>query len=342
MRCGACMSPAISAIAWRWLWVSAKPKPASARRLQRAGADEDPAGPPAAARPHQRDGELGGQDLVIGEALARRHRGIEIGGAFWRMGGGDRLAPARPEAAFAPCRVEPFRQLRRALQRRRDGPCDEARGEAGGQLVDRLDRPHLLGLVRRDDIVGVGHLRHAVVVLDLAADHPLGADRQEALQVVALDVEIDQHQRARRIADEHPIGPPPNPGLVTFDLGLDRNDRAGRPIARVERADLRRGAAVDDPRRQVPQQIDDIGAGGALDEAPELRPDAGQCRHRGEERVEEGGTHGGIDNRESRLTMEPRMAISRMPFQPLTPTLSPQAGRGSDAAAIKAPRPPRA
>jgi hypothetical protein len=41
----------------------------------------------------------------------------------------------------------------------------------------------------------------------------------------------------------------------------------------------------------VPQQIDDERPGGALDQAPELRPDSRQRGHWGEQPIEQGGTH---------------------------------------------------
>ena len=59
-------------------------------------------------------------------------------------------------------------------------------------------------------------------------------------------------------------------------------------LAVFQLGDRRRGAAVDEAGRQVPQQIDDERPGGALDQPAELRPDAGQRGHRGEKPVEEG------------------------------------------------------
>ena len=140
-------------------------------------------------------------------------------------------------------------------------------------------------------MIGMDDLRHAVVILDAAADDPLGADRQQATQLVALSVEIDQHQGAAAVRDKHPRRTPPDARLVALDLGLHGDDRSLRPVARMQRSDGRRGAAIDEAHWQVPQQIDDIGAGGALDEPAELRPDAGQHRHRREQPVEKGGTH---------------------------------------------------
>ena len=79
------------------------------------------------------------------------------------------------------------------------------------------------------------------------------------------------------------------------------------------------GAAVRsiNPGRQMPQQIDNSGAGGALDQFRERRPDAGQRRHRREQPVENGGTHRsiyGLPN--AGLTLRLSMAISVGPCQP--------------------------
>ena len=109
--------------------------------------------------------------------------------------------------------------------------------------------------------------------------------------MVALHVEIDEGQGAGAVAAQHPVGPAAEAGLVALDPRLDGDDRVG-PVARIEGADRGRGAAVDEPHRQMPQQVDDQRARRLLDQAAELRPDAGQHRHRREQRVEKGGAHG--------------------------------------------------
>ena len=88
----------------------------------------------------------------------------------------------------------------------------------------------------------------------------------------------------------HPVGAAAETGLVTLDPDLQRDDGVG-PVAWVELADPWRGTAIDNTRWEMPQQIHDEGAGGALDQAPELRPDAGQDRNRRKQPVEKGGTH---------------------------------------------------
>jgi len=62
---------------------------------------------------------------------------------------------------------------------------------------------------------------------------------------------------------------------VTLDPDLQRDDGIG-PVAWVELADRRRGTAIDNTRWKMPQQIDDEGAGGALDQAPSCGPIPGK------------------------------------------------------------------
>src|SRR5439155_10181414 len=205
--------------------------------------------------------------------------------------------PTRPMAPCAQRRVEPFRYLRQALQSSPDGLCHHPRREPGGQRIDRLNRFDLLGLVRRDDIIGMRDLWPAVVVIDRAADDALGADRQQPLQMVAFDAEINEAQRAGAVRAVDPIGAPAKTGFMPLDADLQRDDWA-RPVARIELAERRRGAAIDDPDRQMPQPIDAERAGGALDEPAELRSDAGQYRDRRKEPIEQSGAHPASDNHE--------------------------------------------
>ena len=143
------MSAAISASAWRW-----RRSARSRARLRPAPAsapvpDERPALLPPPARAHQRHRELAGQDLVIGEALARRAGGREIGfGALRRMDDCGPPRASRPDAALAQApgrsiRAAPARARRRAVDR----PLHDPRRQAGGQRVDRLDRLQPVELV---------------------------------------------------------------------------------------------------------------------------------------------------------------------------------------------------
>ena len=163
------------------------------------------------------------------------------------------------------------------------------------------------------------HLRRAVVELDLAADDALGADREEAGEIVAFDVEIDERQDAGVVGAHHPVGAPAHAGLVRLDPDLEGHDAVG-----FERRDRRRGAAVDDARRQVPQQIDDERPRQPLEQAPELRPDAGERRHRRKEPVEDGGTQGRVDPTEVRADSGTEDVYIPLATPPRAPSCQPQ------------------
>jgi hypothetical protein len=133
----------------------------------------------------------------------------------------------------------------------------------------------------------MGDLRRAAVVLDLAADDAGGADRQGLLQVVDARMEEHQLDRTGIVAADHLVG---RAGAARRDMSLDAQ-RQGRDHAVRRGRDLGGEAAVDQARRQVPQQVDDVRAGQLLDQLAEPRPDAGQRRDRGEQREQDLRTH---------------------------------------------------
>ena len=51
-------------------------------------------------------------------------------------------------------------------------------------------------------MIGVRYLRQAAVIFDAAADDAFCARRQQALQLIALHIEIDKRQGARAIAEQ--------------------------------------------------------------------------------------------------------------------------------------------
>ena len=109
--------------------------------------------------------------------------------------------------------------------------------------------------------VRVSHLRHAAVELDAAADDALGADRQQPRKLIALHVEIDQASRSRCCRCTAPGKAGAQARLMCLDAHRDRRD----PV-RLERADRRRGAPVDDAARQMPDEVEDERAGEALEQ----------------------------------------------------------------------------
>ena len=68
--------------------------------------------------PGEGEGHLVGQHLVIGEALARRRVGGQIGRTVGRMGLGEGGAPAGPVAGPQQARLDPFGKFRRAAPAR--------------------------------------------------------------------------------------------------------------------------------------------------------------------------------------------------------------------------------
>ena len=67
--------------------------------------------------------------------------------------------------------------------------------------------------------------------------------------------------------------------------------RKGRDLMGLQFLDRRRGTTVDDAARQMPQEIEHQRPGEALEQLCQLRADAGKCRQRREQLVEDGGTH---------------------------------------------------
>src|SRR5690349_13447942 len=132
----------------------------------------------------------------------------------------------------------------------------------------------------------MGHLRHSAVELDAAADQTIGTDREQPRNLIALHVEIGEGQRPGIVCAEHPIGSSPEAGLMRLDT-----DSQCRDAVRLELPDRRRSTPVDDPRGQMPEEVEDQRTGEALEELGRLRADAGQRRYWRKELVEDGGTH---------------------------------------------------
>ena len=67
--------------------------------------------------------------------------------------------------------------------------------------------------------------------------------------------------------------------------------RKGRDLVRLQFPDRRRGTAVDNACRQMPEEVEHQRTGEAFEQLCQLRADAGKCRQRREQLVEDGGTH---------------------------------------------------
>ena len=86
-----------------------------------------------------RERQLVGEELVVGEALAGRRGRREVRRAFGGVGGGERGVPVRPAAPALQARLDPLGQRPDALERGADGAGHRLQGQPLGERVDRLE-----------------------------------------------------------------------------------------------------------------------------------------------------------------------------------------------------------
>jgi hypothetical protein len=234
--------------------------------------------------------KLVGQQFVICQSPARKSARFEGGCIGRRMGLDQRLAPGTPAFARAVSRIAPLGQIGRAVERGTNGARQGFRRQPFGQAVHRLDGLQAGNFVRRADVIGVGHLKHALVALDLAADHPGRSHGERFVEIVAMRMEENQLHRPRPVGTAHLVGKPWRAGLhVSVDRDRHRDHRAGRGFR-----DARRKTPVDQSAGQMPQEIDGLGSRHPLDELADARPHAGQGGHGGEQGVEDFGAHSSV------------------------------------------------
>ena len=254
---------------------------------QRAVAAHRPALQLAHVGAHHGQGQLVGEQFVIGQPAAGGrildHRAVAVGAVQGVEGG----VPGRAFLAGQPGLVLPFGQIGRAVQGGPHRLCHHAGGQAGGQRIDRLHRHHLILLGRGNHVVGMSDLDFVVEMLDQAADHPPFALGQLATQPVLAAVEEHQVQKPGLVRTAHAIG---SLGAGGGEMGVHM-DQQGRHLARRRLGHLGVEAAVDHPRGQVPQQVHHPLAAQPGVKRRQLGADAGQCGQRCEQRVEQGWAH---------------------------------------------------
>ncbi len=279
---------------------------------------EDAAREALALIAHQGHRQLIGQELVVGQALARRRRGqqIRIGGR--RVEHGHGLAPRRPLPPLHQRRVGPFRQRRRPLDGSGDGFLQRPHRQSAGQRVDRLHRRQPLGFGDVDDVIGVGDLDLIVEMLDPAAHHPDRSHRKQAFEVIALDVEEHEVEKAGLIAAPHAVR---LARVVRLQMCVHGHDEGGDDAGRSLRH-LGPETAVHERRGPVPEQVRHMGAAQPLDQLAEARSHARQAGDSGEEWEEDLRAHAG------RLQSRVWRGISRRFRVP--GTLYPRPGRVKD------------
>ena len=144
-------------------------------------------------------GQLVGQEFVIGQALAGGGLGRQVGLARRGVQGVQRRAPAQPVLLLQPGGVLPFRQVGGGGQGGLDQFAQLARGQALGRRIDGFGSGDVGGLVGRDN-VRVDDLDLAVEAFDLARDQPGLAARQQPVDMLGRAAEPDQVDEAGRVA----------------------------------------------------------------------------------------------------------------------------------------------
>jgi hypothetical protein len=255
------------------------------------------AGPLPHMRAQQGERELAGEQLVISQPRPRRAGRIERLGLLGAMDRAQRRGKIRIAIAREPCRVLPFRQLWNAFEREIDRLAHLVRVQPFGQRIDRVDQRQFGKALRIDHAVGMQHLQMAVVERRGARHVAQLALREELFQIVFPCVEIGDGQRVGVVEGIDVVGrarPVRRRRPVALDGDGDGNDRV-----RPHLAQLRLIAPVDEPGRQVKQEVDDarrlaLARQQARKKLLQLRPDAGQGGEGCEQRVKDVRPHWNI------------------------------------------------
>ncbi len=240
-------------------------------------------------KPHQGHGQLIGQQFVIGQPAPRGGLWRQIRFRLRHVSGKHRLAPRRPALTRAMGGCQPIGQRGQAFQCRGDGAGQRLGRQPLGQAVDRFDPRQAVAFFRRADMVGMGHLNGAPVMLDLAGDDSPAALGQHFAQPVGTSMEKDQFGLAGLVRRENFIG---QTAIGRRDVFVDVQHH-GRDSARRRILDQGLEASVYQALRQVPEEINDMGAGAdALHQPGIARADAGQAGERLEQGIQDFGPHG--------------------------------------------------
>ena len=205
------------------------------------------------------------------------------------MGREQGVAPVGPGALRLEGTVQPFLKGRREIEGGMNRLAQAARRQPDCQRVDRLDPHDPIGLGDGHDMVRMGHLQFVLEQFEPAADDPPLAHRKGFFQVVAVDVKEDQGEDSGAVGADHPIRHAA-PRLGWRPVGLDRH-RKGRDPVRHRVRQARGVAPVDQPARQMPEQIDDPLARHPRQGLGDARADTGQRGNRGKQRKQDLRAH---------------------------------------------------
>ena len=185
MRAGCAMSAPISASTRCCARGQAKGRaPSTASRGGRRR--RRPPGLAGGALPDQGEGQLVGEQLVEGEALARRPIQRHLVGAHRLVQAPERFPEARPAPTLEQGPILPLRQLGEVLERLPGEPVHDPGAEGPGQRIDRLQGACALELGGGQDQLRMDDLPVAPEAGERAAHDPGRALGQRRLQIARL------------------------------------------------------------------------------------------------------------------------------------------------------------
>ena len=261
-------------------------------RFQMAVAFDRAAFGHAQLRADERQRQLIGEKLVIGEALARRRFGREIRFACGIVRGFQRIVETAPAFGAQERLVLPFVQHRHFLECGMDRAHQRLRRQAFRQAIDRLVRGKRCGLFRRHDIFGMGDLAAAVEFLEPSADEAFAPARQKTCQIIRPCAEEDEFDEAGVVGALHAIGLTP----VARRLVVEHVEQQRHDTADLRFHHLRPVGAVDHAGRQIEDEIEQPRARRLRDQLLDARPHARKRARVGKKGKQNRGAHGGTED----------------------------------------------
>ncbi len=255
-------------------------------------------------RLHQLQGQRIGEQFVIGEPVLRRL-------VVARMHAAQRFAPGGPFLLCEHAGLDPFGQVGQLLQRLRRKARHARLGQPFGEAVDRLAHLAEACIIQLHHMVGVDHLEHVSVPLQLARHAALLADGQLLLRRVGSAPEEGQCQHiARAVGRQHAIGRAAR-GTGAM-LGHGQRDDDLLALARlVERFDRAAGHEAVGP---VIGDVAHARAAQLFQRLLKLGPDTVERVDFGKKGVEDFGPHGTIDMAQLSRHCERSEAIHGVPL----------------------------
>ena len=218
-------------------------------------------------------GQVMGQKLVEGQALAGRGGQADILRRLGMVQGVQRRTPAGPALPGEPVGVLPLFQRRCPADGVQGQPAEDPGGQAGDAGIDGLQGADLVPPLWRQQMVRMGDLALDPEAFQLAAGHPLRSRGMGPLQMLAEALEPDQVDEAGVVMGADPPGLSPALG---WQMLIDDEVENGQ--LPVHRRAHRGGVSLDQARRAQERQVPHQGARRPLHQGRKLGPDALQRR----------------------------------------------------------------